>query len=130
MRDSHSFDVSKYGNGPITFEHRRSLVDDDFLGDRMPERLGNGPVEHRRRTDMLCMVICCVFFLAFIVLTFVYSFINKYDILLHPLDSDARTCGLDSVVKDYPYLYIFKFEKNYRSVCVKSCLRFDYNQVK
>ena len=130
MRDSHSFDVSKYGNGPITFEHRRSLVEDDFLGDRMPERLGNGPVERRRMTDVLCMIACCLFFLAFVVFIFVYSFINKYKILLHPLDSDARTCGKDPEVKDHPYLYIFKFEKNYRSVCVKSCLKFDYNQIK
>ena len=130
MRDSQSFDVSKYGNGPITFEHRRSLVEDDYLGDRMPERLGRGPVEKRRLTDVICLAACCFFFLLFIILTFVYSFTNKYKLLNNPLDSDARVCGVDQEVKDYPYLYIFKFEKNYRSVCVKECLKFDYNQIK
>lgn len=116
--------------GPILFEQRRSLDDDRFLGDRIPERLGNGPVNKRRVTDKLCLVGFCVLLLFFVVTISVYSFYNKYQLLQKPLDSDARVCGQDPEVKNYPYLYIFKFEKNYRSVCVKECLKFDYNQIK
>lgn len=125
-----SFDVSKYNDGPITFENRRSLIDDDFLGDRMPDRLGNGPVARRRMTDLICIIICGLFFVLFFILIFVYAFSGDYNLMKKPLDSDARICGEDDVVKDYPYLYLFKFDRNYKSVCVKSCPKFDYNQIK
>lgn len=123
-------DINGYTNGPIEFDHRRSLVKDDFLGDRMPSRLGKGPVERRKFTDFLCMLICAIFLVFFIVFAFVYGFWNNYKLLTKPMDSDARICGEDAPVKNHPYLYIFKFEKNYRSVCVSSCLKFDYNQIK
>lgn len=122
--------LSPLDQGPILFEQRRSLDDDRFLGDRIPERLGNGPVNKRRITDKFCLVGCCAFLLFFIAIIITYSFKNNYRLLQKPLDSDARICGQDAVVKDYPYLYIFKFERNYRSVCVKECLKFDYNQIK
>ena len=128
--DGANYDVSKYGRGPIDLEKRRSLTEDDFLGDRVPERLGQGPVEVRRVTDILCLVACMIFFLFFIVMTFVYSFINNYQLMLKPLDSDARICGQDDPVKNHPYLYLFKFDRNYRSVCVSECPKFDYNQIK
>jgi Plasma-membrane choline transporter len=121
---------STYEQGPILFEQRRSLDDDRFLGDRIPERLGNGPVNKRRITDKFCLAGCCSFLLFFIAIIITYSFRNNYALLQKPLDSDARICGEDPEVKNYPFLYIFKFEKNYRSVCVKECLKFDYNQIK
>ncbi len=123
-------DLNKFGNGPVDFDHRRSVISDNFLGDRLPERLGKGPVERRKFTDFLCLLICLVFLLFFIVFAFVYGFWNDYKLLTKPMDSDARICGEDDPVKNYPYLYIFKFDKNYRSVCVANCLKFDYNQMK
>ena len=127
---SQSFDVSRLRNGPINFEHRRSLLDDPFTGDRLPERLGNGPVERKRMTDVICMVICLIFLLIFIIFAIVYGVWNNYGLITKPVDSDARICGEDEAVKNYPYLMLFKFERNYRSVCVKRCPVFDYNQIK
>lgn len=126
----HSADLNKFGNGPVDFDHRRSVVADDFLGDRLPERLGKGPVERRRMTDFLCLLICIAFLVFFVIFAFIYGFWNNYKMLTKPMDSDARICGQDDPVKNFPYLYVFKFEKNYRSVCVRDCLKFDYNQIK
>jgi hypothetical protein len=129
----HSFDISKgsqLNNGPVTFEHRRSLLDDPFTGDRLPERLGNGPVERKRMTDTICMFICLGFLVLFIVLAIIYGFWNNYHLISKPMDSDARICGEDDPVKDHKYLLLFKFERNYRSVCVRRCPVFDYNQIK
>lgn len=129
----HSFDTSKSpiaNNGPVTFEHRRSLLDDPFTGDRLPERLGNGPVQRKRMTDKICTVVCLAFLLLFIVLAIFYGVWNNYALITKPMDSDARICGEDDPVKDYKYLMLFKFERNYRSVCVKKCPIFDYNQIK
>lgn len=96
----------------------------------MPERLARGPVGKRRLTDKICLFICLIFFIFFIVMIFTYSWNNDYKALEHPMDSEARICGRDEAVKDFPYLYVFKFERNYRSVCVRECLKFDYNQIK
>lgn len=129
----HSFDISKSAqpnNGPVTFEHRRSLLDDPFTGDRLPERLGNGPVERKRMTDTICMFACLGFLLLFTVLAVIYGFWNDYHLITKPMDSDARICGEDEPVRDHKYLLLFKFDRNYRSVCVKRCPVFDYNQIK
>ena len=125
-----SFDVTKIQNGPITFEHRRSLLDDPFTGDRLPERLGTGPVERKRVTDVIFMVICLVFLFIFIVFGIIYGVWNNYNLITKPMDSDARICGLDGPVKDHKFLMLFKFDRNYRSVCVRKCPVFDYNQIK
>lgn len=71
-------DMNKYGNGPVDFDRRRSLVDDQYLGDRLPERLGNGPVERRRSTDFICLLICVAFLLIFVIFAFTYGFWNNY----------------------------------------------------
>jgi Plasma-membrane choline transporter len=116
-------------DGPIQFEKRKSNLDDRFLGDRLPNRLGDGPVQVKRSTDTICLVLFCLLFIGLIsmILVFMIGGNNAYK-LSKPLDSEARVCGDE--VKGYPYLYMFKFEANYRSVCVKNCPKFDYNQIK
>ena len=37
---------------------------------------------------------------------------------------------MDQSVRDFKYLYMIKFSKNYRSICVRECPIFDYNQIK
>lgn len=130
MRDSAPYDSSKYGNGPVTFELRRSVQEDNFLGDRLPDRLGNGPVETRKSTDSICLIIYCLFFLLLVILSIVFLFGTNNKMLYKPMDSESRVCGQDPEVKDFPFLYMLKFSANYVSVCVKECPRFDYNQIK
>ena len=115
-------------DGPLTFDDRRSIDDYDFLGDRLPERISHGPVRSRRWTDIICLVIFCIHFIGLIVLLVIFILSNNISSMSLPLDSDSRICGKDIV--GYPYLYMFKFSAPYRSVCVKDCLKFDYNQIK
>lgn len=116
-------------DGPIRFEARKSNLADDFLGDRLPTRLGDGPVPIKRSTDVVCLVLFCILMVGLIVLSLIFAIGgNNSKKIAKPLDSEARICGDE--VKGYPYLYMFKFTPNYRSVCVKSCPRFDYNQIK
>lgn len=45
-------------------------------------------------------------------------------------DSEGNVCGQDSGYEDYKNLVMFNFDAPYRSVCVKECPKFDYNQIK
>ena len=44
-------------------------------------------------------------------------------------DSSGNECGFGAT-KDYPYLFMQTFLKPYKSVCVKKCPKFDYNEIK
>ena len=54
----------------------------------------------------------------------------KTDKLSSPLDSEGNICGKDKDFEEYPYLFIYKFDEPYKSVCVKECPKFDYNQMR
>jgi choline transporter-like protein 2/4/5 len=67
--------------------------------------MSNGPVQNRECTDL----ICCLVFLAFLVgmvgvsgYGLVYGDPQRFLIMW---DADARGCGNDTAVLDYPYLY-------------------------
>lgn len=117
--------------GPIDFSKRQSVGDDNYLGQKMPPRLVNGPVRDRKMTDIFCCICFALFFVAWLALGIFYSFkSDKLDTLNDVMDSEGNYCGKDSIVRDFPYLFIVKFNANYRSVCVNSCPKFDYNQIK
>ena len=44
-------------------------------------------------------------------------------------DSSGNACGFDKA-KDHHLLYMQTYSKPYKSVCVKSCPKFDYNAIK
>jgi hypothetical protein len=44
-------------------------------------------------------------------------------------DSSKNDCGVGEA-KDFPFLYMQTFKAPYKSVCVKECPHFDYNQIK
>jgi hypothetical protein len=119
-------------NGPIFLENRVSVVlnDEQFAGEKLPKRTGLGPVKNRRLTDALCCVIFVIVFIAYLIVGLLYSMTQKTALMKKPLDSEARTCGVDDSVKDFKYLYMVKFSADYRSVCVKECPKVDYNQIK
>lgn len=54
---------------------------------------------------------------------------GNYGLIDKVIDSEGQVCGVDEAVKKHPYLYMVTFEKNFRSVCVAACPKFDYNQV-
>lgn len=43
-------------------------------------------------------------------------------------DSSGNACGFDTA-KEYPFLLMQSFSKPYKSICVKSCPVFDYNEI-
>lgn len=116
--------------GPVKFEERKSVLEDDYAGDKMPKRLSLGPVQKRGMTDILCCIIFLLAVVFFFVVGILYSVKGTSNSVTNVMDSVGNLCGVDDKVKDYPYLYLFKFEAKYRSVCVKECPKFDYNQIK
>lgn len=96
----------------------------------MPLRLANGPVPNRSVTDIAFCVCFLVFFLAWVVIGVLYCIKGKVGNFDNLLDSEGNQCGIDGNVRDYPYLYMLKFDADYKSYCVKSCPAFDYNQIK
>ena len=118
-------------DGPIDFSKRVSQYDDKYLGQKMPSRLANGPVRNRVLTDKFCCIVFAIFFIGWIVVGSIYASKSaSLSSLDDVMDSEGNICGQDPNVKDYPYLFMVKFTANYRSVCVKSCPKFDYNQIK
>lgn len=109
---------------------RKKRVDD--LGEKyqIPEFWGEKlPVKVRKVTDCFCLVV----FLVVVALMFISTVIiltntNPQD-LYKLYDSSGNDCGVGDTA-DYPLLYMQSFRSPYKSVCVKECPKFDYNQMK
>lgn len=121
-----------HDQGPVEFDRRQSVIDkEDYLGQEVPKRLSHGPVKSRKMTDLICCIIFVIFLLSWIGIGIYYTFAgDRLSSLDDVLDSEGNYCGVDAKVKDFPYLFMVKFDANYRSVCVKDCPKFDYNQIK
>jgi hypothetical protein len=130
LQSSNILEQQSIVDGPVKLEQRRSFIEDGFLGDRIPERLAKGPVKVRRATDVNSCIALLVCFLLFFCAAAYFWYLETYSLLALPMDSDSTICGKDEEVKDYPFLYIVKFERPFRSVCVKECPKFDYNQIR
>lgn len=96
----------------------------------MPPRIVQGPVTKRRVTDIACCICFAIFLIAFFAIGIVYAILGKNKGMFDTLDSTGQICGKDDKVKDFPYVYMTKFTEKYKSVCVKECPKFDYNQIK
>lgn len=90
----------------------------------------NGPVKENKFTD----VFCCIFFLGYVAGMIAIVVLNLANSNIGSMreisDSEGNICGSDSGFEDYPNLMMFNFAAPYRSVCVKECPKFDYNQIK
>jgi len=114
-------------------EDNESLYNKEgYEGEKFPRAIGErGPsTQSGGFTDLFC----CIFFLLYIAGMVALLFLNmansKVSSMSHQLDSDGNACGFDDSVKDFKYLLMFKFQKPFKSVCVKECPIFDYNQMK
>jgi hypothetical protein len=110
---------------------RQDMIDNLEVEYRVPEDWQKGPVQNRYRhtTDKICLVIFMLYLLTMIV-TMIYALAkSSHDDLSKIYDSSGNPCGFDSV-KDYPLLYLQTFSKPYKSICVKTCPVFDYNEIK
>jgi len=82
----------------------------------------DGPVVHRKCTDVLCtlLLLCC--WIAMTALG-IYAYTNgDYRLVLYPMDYDGNLCGTDYGdidMTEYPYLY---YVNSYSGgVCVREC---------
>lgn len=116
--------------GPIDFGKRESVIDDDYAGQRMPSRLAKGPVQKRTITDVICCICFAIFVVFFVVVGIIYSARGSVKSMLEVMDSEGNICGVEEKVAAHKYLYFFKFDADYKSVCVKECPKFDYAQIK
>lgn len=119
--------------GPIEFENRKSFPTDNadkYMGEKMPLRMGDGPVRSRRMTDLLFCFIFLLVFGAWIAVGIIYAIKGSPLNWDEVLDSEGRICGKSDGVRDFPYLYLLKWDAPYKSVCVRNCPKFDYNQIK
>lgn len=111
-------------------DDRQALVQELEPDFKCPEAWGQGPAQNRFRhcTDTICYVLL-VLTLLFMVATAIWAGVKSdRDGLYKLYDSSGNICG-QGVAADYPNLFLQTFEAPYRSVCVKSCPRFDYNQI-
>ncbi|OMJ83106.1 hypothetical protein SteCoe_16026 [Stentor coeruleus] len=102
------------------------------------EELRDGPVPHRRCTDILfCLIFTC-FFIAMITIGIIGFSNGDPDLIIYPYDSSGFQCGRpDRNTEDYKYLYypaagIRDSISNYTKyrICLKSCPDDDNDAVK
>ena len=111
--------------------HKQHLVEElesDYL---CPPSWADGAVRNpfRKVTDRFC----CVIFFAFLIIligTSLYAHIKADKKGIRRVyDSTGNICG-EGAAADYPILYMQTFSSPYKSVCVKKCPYFDYNEMK
>lgn len=115
---------------PIEDEGR--FMDHKYMGEQFPRPWGvRGPLPNGRRTftDVICcavFLLYCIFMILLVVVTCANARVQDIGKIM---DSEANKCG-EKDFAAYPYLLMFKFSAPYKSVCVKSCPKFDYNQIR
>lgn len=98
---------------------------------KCPLTWADGPVRnaYRKVTDKCCLVIFLLVLLSMIA-TAIYALTKADPMGLEKVyDSSGNICGAGATA-DYPILYLQTFQAPFRSVCVKDCPHFDYNQIK
>jgi hypothetical protein len=114
----------------MAFDARKKRVDN--LGDKYQiplkwaEKL---PVKLRKVTDLGCLICFGLVVFFMIMTTFIIFWRTDHHDLYKLYDSSGNDCGVGGA-KDYPYLFMQTLQAPYKSVCVKECPVFDYNQIR
>jgi hypothetical protein len=69
------------------------------------ERLVEGPIPERNRTDVFFLYGFLLILLLFLISFFVTMSIGNKRALFPVFDSSARACGYNEETRDYPYIY-------------------------
>lgn len=115
----------------LEFETEANFQDEAYQGKTFPSQYGTrGPHESDECTDIFCMIIFILYLVGMIgLVVFLYPKAHVGE-MRSMLDSAGNKCGADKGFEDYKNLYMFKFTPPFRSVCVKECPKFDFNQIK
>lgn len=125
-----SFGTSKNPTEDVCCENEISNLDEGYIGKKVHHSLGAGPREPKKCTDILCCLIFVLFVAGIVVAAFLQYPNSKIGLMTTPRDSEGNMCGVSDKTKDFPFLYMIKFASPFKSVCVKECLKFDYNQIR
>lgn len=87
------------------------------------------PVKLRKVTDLGCLICFLVVVLTMFVSTIFILWLTNHHDMYKLYDSSGNDCGVDEA-KDYPFLFMQTLKAPYKSVCVKECPVFDYNQIR
>ena len=87
------------------------------------------PVKERNYTDCCCLILFLAVCIAMICTSVFILMKSDPKKMLKLYDSSGNDCGIGDA-EGYPLLYMQNFKAPYKSVCVKECPRFDYNQLK
>ena len=87
------------------------------------------PVSERKITDIFCLILFLIVVVIMIGSTIYILSSTEHQSLYKMYDSSGNDCGIGNAA-NYPLLFMQTFEKPYKSVCVKECPSFDYNQIK
>jgi hypothetical protein len=112
-------------------DDRQQLIADLEPEYKCPVSWADGPVRnaYRKVTDKFCLVLFVLYLLAMIG-TGIYAYVNSDPRGINKVyDSSGNICG-EYDAAEYPLLYMQTFTAPYKSVCVKECPTFDYNQIK
>lgn len=108
-------------------------VSDENVGKPIPyDPDFKGPLKNRSCTDIICLLLFLVFVACWVAIGIWAIKNGDPNTLLVPRDSEGRRCGLDTEVKDLPYLFFFDLTKcisptvpftgcNTPQVCVTKC---------
>jgi choline transporter-like protein 2/4/5 len=118
-------------NIEIPEDNESRYNDEGYEGEKFPRALGdNGPSTKGGMTDIICCLIFLLYIAGMVALVVLNMANSKVSSMKHQLDSDGKACGFDAGREDKPYLLMFSFSAPFKSVCVKECPVFDYNQIK
>lgn len=111
--------------------NEEKFQDEAYQGKPFPVQYGSrGPKDSDQCTDIICLVFFLLYVIGMIAIVIVLRPTAHIDEMRNVMDSEGNHCGKDAGFEDYPNLMFFKFTPKFRSVCVKACPKFDYNQIK
>ena len=129
MADTNPFN-NIFDNENLQPDNEARFGDPTYKGEKLLTKYGVRGADPDRHTDTLC----CAVFAAYVVGMLVVHFLTKtesdFSKATKLLESEGHRCGKDKGFEDYPFLLIFKFNPPFKSVCVKTCPNFDYNQMR
>lgn len=112
------------------YDYSKSNLSEGFIGERVPVSFANGPRKERRCTDICCCLLFIILLGGMMTAVFFYSSKSHIKDLRNPRDSAGNQCGVTEGFEEYPMLFMTKVTEPFRSICVKECPKFDYNQIR
>lgn len=112
-------------------DQENQFQNEAYLGKPFPTQYGTrGPRDSDNCTDIFCAILFILYVAGMVALVVILRPKAHVAQMRELMDSSGNKCGVDPGFEEYKTLYFFKFSRDYKSVCVKDCPKFDYAQIK